>query len=356
MASDGTPPAKRVYMGPPPSARVPDTMYAMSELEMRREVHMLKAEVQILREHGEHTMNMHNALAHETISMVDLILGRMSGYDASWDDAKAKLMALEQSQKRHDQYFVDADTTIKANKKELEERVAMTMEEVQKLTNPKSGLINDLWEKTAFMEHHYVPDAIQAGQDKTEKELTTLRDRWIPKVIEQVERKMEQDLKDTRDAGKNFATDAQVLDSVITAALNERFAGLTSLVDQMGLKIAESCDGRVAVVEVAVNKVYEGCKTKLSELEQEILTVMNHTVSVSKMVEEHKCPCASGRCPCACSQGRESAARLRHRSSPGQGSMAADTGAGHRERSRANFMVRYDARRAEGPWGSSRRS
>jgi len=55
MASDGTPPAKRVYMGPPPSARVPDTMYAMSELEMRREVHMLKAEVQILREHGEHT-------------------------------------------------------------------------------------------------------------------------------------------------------------------------------------------------------------------------------------------------------------------------------------------------------------
>ena len=69
-------------MGPPPSTQVPDTMAALGELDLRREVHVLRAEVQALRAHAVHTTEVHNTFAGDTITTVDQILARPTGDDA----------------------------------------------------------------------------------------------------------------------------------------------------------------------------------------------------------------------------------------------------------------------------------
>ena len=344
MSGDG-PPSKRAYMGPPPSARAPETMHALSELEVRRELHMLRAEVEALRQHGEHTTAVHNAFAKETIGTMDNVLTRLSANDASWRDAKTKLEALEKGKIEHEHHFINADTMFKANKTELDEKLRLVADDLRKLNDPNFSVLSDLRDKMAFLEDRYVPEAIQALEDRCERNLRDLRERWIPKAMEQTALKTEHDLKELHDlftkhatgAPLNVPTDTQLIETLIATGITERITGVTQLTEQMGLKIAETCDGRVAVVEVAVNKVYEGCKEKLAELQNELVKVMNHTVGLSEYMTSQVCPCRSGQCPMRLQSGH---ART------GSGGVHGPERPGHRSSSEGRSMASYSCRSA----------
>ncbi len=297
----GGPPTKRVYMGPPGPTQVPDTMTPFGDLDLRREVHSLRAEVKLLRSHAEGVTEVHNTFVGETVGMMDSVLDRLHNSDLSWTDAVRKFVELEQARAQHEQHFVEAHVRMVADKAEVVEKLDILADDLRKFSDPKLGIIGDVTDKMQFIEHHYVPDAIKATETKMERELRELRDRWIPKAIEGSEMRLNTTLQDfITNHAPGITADQQVLDSMILTALNERCSNMQAVFDQMGIKIATSNDVRIGAVETAMNKVYTGCDTKLRDIETELIKVMGHTVGLSKMVEGQRCPCVSGRCPCAC--------------------------------------------------------
>ena len=196
MAFDG-PPTKRVYLGPPPPTQLPDTMVVFTELDLRREVNFLREEVKLLRAHAESVTETHNTFVSETVTTVGQVLTQQAGMAHRLDVVDSSLHTIDRT-------FLDANVHLIAHHKELSEKIAQAMT------------------KATDLETH-IPEALQE-----------LRERYIPKAIDQVTKQLEQELKDLRDVwlpkalggGGGGLVDSQVLDSAVAAAMAENLKGV----------------------------------------------------------------------------------------------------------------------------------
>ncbi len=202
-------------------------MVVFTELDLRREVNFLREEVKLLRAHAEAVTETHNTFVNETVTTVGQVLTQQAGMTHRLDVVDSSLHNIDRT-------FIDANSHLIANHQELTDKIAQAM-----------GKAMDL--------EKHVPEALQE-----------LRERYIPKAIDQVTKQLEQELKDLRDVwlpkalggGGAGLVDSQVLDSAVAAAMADNLKGVENHIAQMGGQISEACEGRLAVIEVTVNNVF----------------------------------------------------------------------------------------------------
>ena len=238
------------------------------------EVGQLRAEVELLKAQSTETREKHNLLV--TISGKEF-----RNFDARLDDHKYKLSITETILVSHQELLAALDAkTLQAKalidgaelvvtqlKIASEEGIHVNEENLTKMAQQMDSV-------DKYVRNKYVPDSMESRRVDFKKNLTQLKEQWMPKAFEQ----FKQDV---------FGEQLQVhIQSIAFDSVEKLTRGVQDTLEVM--------HSRTMVLERDLES--------LGAITHSIGTTVEDTVNRLSSGVGGGCPCASGRCPCRCNK------------------------------------------------------
>ena len=244
MASDGGStaggsPGQQYQVGQLQDVAPPDTVVPFNELELRREVMMLRAELNAMKQHTQGHITAYNAFVDETANGLTELLRRTGLVDVVMQGEQGKIAELQKATQEHLTALRNADTVINAYKTEVTDKFEVVADKLQELKRAGGGEVRV---RMDFIEQHYVPDSIMALETKLAQGLEEVKQRWLPSQLEAFQHHV---IEQVSEHQKAHAIPLQ-LEQAMTIIADER-------VDDLKKKVVDALknkyDPKIAILE-----------------------------------------------------------------------------------------------------------